>query len=261
MTDQRTPCRGKQRPRQAVRVTVPRVDPGRRRAFRRRLLVWYRRCRRDLPWRRTSDPYHILVSEIMLQQTQVDRVIPKYREFLTRYPSLEDLARARVDEVREAWYPLGYNVRPYRLHAIARQAIRRHGGRIPDDPAVLLRMKGIGRYTAGAILSFAYRKDAPVVDTNVRRVLRRVFLGVRRSATESTFWTMAAELLPRGGAYDYNPALMDFGATVCTARRPACPACPLRRQCASFPALSVISNGSGSSGRGSRGAVRAPPGP
>jgi A/G-specific adenine glycosylase len=151
-----------------------------RRSFQRRLLRWYSRHRRDLPWRRTTDPYQVLVSEIMLQQTQVERVIPKYHEFLTRYPSFESLARARPAEVKRTWYPLGYNIRPVHLQGIARETIARYGGRLPDDARVLRSLRGIGPYTAGAILSFAYGRDAAVVDTNVRRVLSRVFRGPRR---------------------------------------------------------------------------------
>src|SRR5439155_960905 len=126
-----------------------------------------------------------LVSEIMLQQTQVDRVIPKYRQFLRRYPTIRRLARARPEEVRRIWYPLGYNIRPLRLWAIARETVARYGGRLPDDAAALQRLPGIGRYTAGAVLSFAYGRDAAVLDTNVRRVLGRVFLGPRLTWSES----------------------------------------------------------------------------
>ena len=218
-----------------TRVGPPRLPAATRRTFQRRLLAWYRRHRRDLPWRRTRNPYHILVSEIMLQQTQVDRVIPKYREWLEKYPSLESLARAGAREVRETWYPLGYNIRPMRLRDIARVALRRHRGRIPHTREELLALRGIGPYTAGAVLSFAYRADAPILDTNVRRVLRRVFLGDRATPPDKILWALSEALLPPGEAYDFNQALMDFGATVCTARRPLCPACPLARTCASYP--------------------------
>lgn len=215
-----------------------------RRAFRRRLLAWYLRERRDLPWRRTRNPYHVLVSEIMLQQTPVARVIPKYREWLARYPSLRALARAGAAEVREAWRPLGYNVRPIRLREIARTAQRKHGGRIPGSREELLALKGVGPSTAGAVLSFAFGQDAPILDTNVRRVLRRVFLGDAAGPAERVLWDLASTLLPRGRAYDFNQALMDIGATVCTARRPRCAACPLARLCASYPLLTVPSRGS-----------------
>jgi A/G-specific adenine glycosylase len=213
-------------------------DARARRWFQRRLLAWYRRHGRDLPWRRTDDPYHVLVSEVMLQQTQVERVIPKYHEFLGRYPTLEDLAAARPDEVRRLWYPLGYNARPANLVGIARETLARYAGRLPADASALRGMRGIGRYTAGAILSFAYRRPAAVVDTNVRRVLGRVFLGprrLRRLRGEAAMWALAGALVPRRRAYDYNQALMDFGATWCTARAPRCAGCDLRRRCASYP--------------------------
>jgi A/G-specific adenine glycosylase len=209
-----------------------------RRRFQQRLKRWYASHRRDLPWRRTSDPYHILVSEIMLQQTQVERVIPKYQEFLTRYPTFKSLARARPREVRQLWYPLGYNIRPINLRGIARETVARYGGRLPDDAKALQSMRGIGRYTAGAILSFAYGRDAAVVDTNVRRVLGRIFLGARglgRLRGDKAMWELAQALVPRGGAYDHNQALMDFGATWCTARAPRCPECAMKTFCATYP--------------------------
>jgi len=214
-----------------------RPDPGLCRRFQRRLLAWYRRHGRDLPWRKTDDPYSILVSEIMLQQTQVDRVIPKYHEFLHRYPTLEALARAPVREVRRTWYPLGYNIRPVRLHGIARETVARYDGRLPAEEKTLRRFKGIGRYTAGALLSFAFRQDAPILDTNVRRVLARVFLGVRRMRAlrgQKALWDLAAALVPKGKAYDFNQALMDFGATWCTPRHPRCPPCPMKGFCRFF---------------------------
>ena len=226
-----------------TRASVP--GPSLRRRFQHKLRRWYAAHRRDLPWRRTADPYHILVSEIMLQQTQVERVIPKYHEFLARYPSLGSLARARARDVKRIWYPLGYNIRPLHLHGIARETMARYGGRLPDDARALRSMRGIGRYTAGAILSFAYGHDAAIVDTNVRRVLGRIFLGprrLRRTRGENAMWDLAEALVPRGGAYDYNQALMDFGATWCTARAPRCLDCTMRRLCASYPVDGARSN-------------------
>ncbi len=179
----------------------------------------------------------MLVSEIMLQQTQVDRVVPKYHEFLHHYPTIEKLAAAPVDAVRRLWYPLGYNIRPIRLHAIACESVARYGGRLPDREEALRQMPGIGRYTAGAILSFAYGQDTAVLDTNVRRVLGRVFLGPRRLARvrgQRIFWDLAAALVPRGHGYDFNQALMDFGATWCTPRKPRCAPCPMKRFCATY---------------------------
>ena len=224
------------------------AHPSTLRAFQRRLLAWYRVCQRKLPWRETRDPYRILVSEIMLQQTQVDRVVPKYREFLRRYPTLKALAGARTPELKKVWYPLGYNVRPLRLRRIAQRALRDHGGRIPDSYDGLLAMDGIGRYTAGAVLSFAFNRDAPIVDTNVARLLSRYF-GLRGAATQGRtpayakasagrqrrLWKLAEAVIPGGKGYLINQAMMDFGATVCTARAPQCPACVLRRTCRSYP--------------------------
>jgi A/G-specific adenine glycosylase len=209
-----------------------------RRAFRRKLLGWYDRNGRTLPWRETSDPYHILVSEIMLQQTQVDRVLPKYHEWLEKYPSLESLAAAPERDVTTTWYPLGYNIRPKRLQAIAREAVANYGGRLPSDEATLLSFKGIGAYTAGAIRSFAFRERAAILDTNVARVLFRVFIGKgipKAHATKKQLWSMSAALVPRRRAFDFNQALMDFGATLCTARKPKCLMCPMTSLCAAYP--------------------------
>jgi len=213
-------------------------SPAARRRFRRTLLGWYGKHGRDLPWRRTRDPYRILVSEIMLQQTQVDRVLPKYLEWLQKYPSFRALASAPLDEVTGTWYPLGYNVRPRRLHAIAREAVARYDGRLPSDEQTLRSFKGIGAYTAGAVLSFAFGQRAPILDTNVARVLFRVFVGrgePKRHATKRHLWEVSRAVLPRRHVFDFNQALMDFGATVCVARRPKCLVCPLARSCAAFP--------------------------
>ena len=209
-----------------------------RRRFRRRLLEWYRRNGRDLPWRQTSDPYHILVSEVMLQQTQVDRVLPKYQEWLARYPSLEALASASEHEVAAAWRPLGYNIRPKRLHAIARESVANYGGALPSDEATLLSFKGIGAYTAGAVLSFAFGRRAAILDTNVARVLFRVFVGrgnPRAHAMRRHLWDVSRAVLLMRHVFDFNQALMDFGATLCTARKPKCLVCPMRAGCAAYP--------------------------
>jgi A/G-specific adenine glycosylase len=212
------------------------VTPSGRRAFQRHLLKWYAKHGRDLPWRRTSDPYRILVSEVMLQQTQVDRVIPKYHEFLARYPSFEALAGAKPSDVRKTWYPLGYNIRPLRLHGIARETVARYGGELPNDHEELLSFKGIGRYTAGAIRSFAFNEDAPILDTNVMRVLHRVFIGTGNPRSRTNLlWVLSEALIPKGRGYDFNQALMDFGATVCTARDPYCLLCPMKDFCKTYP--------------------------
>ena len=210
--------------------------PPARQRFRRALLSWYARHGRDLPWRRTSDPYHILVSEIMLQQTQVDRVIPKYHEWLGKYPSLEALAAAPVREVAATWRPLGYNVRPRRLHAIAREAVARYDGQLPSDAETLLSFKGIGAYTAGAIRSFAFRQRAAILDTNVARVLFRVFVAdgdPKAHAVRKHLWAVSESLVPRKHVFEFNQAIMDLGAVVCPARKPRCSECPLSRMCLS----------------------------
>jgi A/G-specific adenine glycosylase len=212
--------------------------PSARQRFRRQLLAWYDRHGRDLPWRTTDNPYHILVSEIMLQQTQVDRVLPKYAEWLERYPSFEALAGAPEHEVTAAWYPLGYNIRPKRLQSIAREAVANYGGRLPSDEATLLSFKGIGAYTAGAIRSFAFRERAAILDTNVARVLFRVFVrhgDPKSHAMKHRLWALSEILMPVKRVFDYNQALMDFGATVCSARKPRCGVCPMARSCKSYP--------------------------
>ena len=209
-----------------------------RQRFRRTLLAWYRRHGRDLPWRKTDDPYHILVSEIMLQQTQVDRVLPKYGEWLDKYPSFEALAAAPIEEVTETWYPLGYNIRPRRLQSIAREAVEKFGGALPSDEATLRSFKGIGDYTVGAIRSFAFRERAAILDTNVARVLLRVFIGSgspKAYAMKRRLWALSHALVPRRDVFDFNQALMDFGAMVCVARKPKCLLCPMRRMCRAYP--------------------------
>ncbi len=206
--------------------------------FRRKLLAWYARNGRDLPWRRTRDPYRVLVSEVMLQQTQVDRVLPKYHEWLEKFPSLGALAAAPEAEAVTAWYPLGYNIRPRRLHAIARESVARYGGQLPADPGALRAFKGIGAYTAGAVMSFAFEARAPILDTNVARLLYRVFVAAgdpKSHIMRRRLWEFSEAVLPRRRVFDFNQALMDFGALVCRAPRPRCLACPLAGLCRSFP--------------------------
>ncbi|MBI4475773.1 MAG: A/G-specific adenine glycosylase [Acidobacteria bacterium] len=220
------------------RSPLPLPDPSARRWFRSKLLAWYDAHGRDLPWRKTSDPYHILVSEVMLQQTQVDRVLPKYLRWIERYPSFSDLAAAPEEEVVREWYPLGYNIRPRRLHSIAREAVGQYSGQLPEDEETLKSFKGIGPYTAGAIRSFAFGKRAAILDTNVARVLFRVFVGrgnPKDHAIRRHLWKLSAALVPARRAFDFNQALMDIGAMVCVARRPRCLVCPLARRCCSFP--------------------------
>ena len=219
-------------------MPYPLPTPAERRRFRQRLLTWYRAFGRDLPWRRTDDPYHILVSEMMLQQTQVDRVLPKYHEWLTKYPSLEQLAAAPEEDVSATWRPLGYNIRPKRLHAIARESVARFGATLPSDEATLRSFKGIGAYTAGAIRSFAFGQRAAILDTNVARVLFRMFIGKgdpRAHAMKRHLWAVSESLVPRRHVFDFNQALMDFGAMVCVPRKPKCLICPMKKDCRSYP--------------------------
>ena len=212
--------------------------PAHAQAFRRRLLSWYRRHQRPLPWRRTRDPYAILVSEIMLQQTQVARVESYWARFLERYPTVDDLASASSDAVHDSWAGLGYYARARNLHAAAQAVVRDHGGRFPADPDRLRKLPGIGRYTAAAVASIAFGADVGTVDTNVERVLARAFRirGKKKSAQRARrTWDLVNALVPRGRAGDWNQALMDLGATICTARTPRCGACPVKPACRYAP--------------------------
>src|SRR6266704_595299 len=212
-------------------------------AFSRKLLAWWARAARDLPWRRTRDPYRVLVSEFMLQQTQVSRVAEYYPRFIERFPDLATLASAKPRAVREQWDGLGYYARASNLHALARVVSKDLGGTLPDHPDELVKLPGVGPYTAGAVASFAYEKPVPAVDTNVRRVLLRVFFGddrhrltrqrltrqrttrqrliPQRPIPQRRIWALAAALVPRDGkrAWKFNQAIMELGALVCVARK------------------------------------------
>jgi len=223
---------------------APSIDAARFRTFGSRLRAWYRRNARDLPWRQTRDPYRILVSELMLQQTQVSRVLGFYHRFLERFPSLTALAEARPKQVREQWEGLGYYARARNLHKLSRQVTRdggEYGGTLPAEPEALRALPGIGAYTAGAVASFAHEKRAALVDTNVARVLSRVFaphLHPKRSRDLTQLWTLAQRSLPRTGraTWTHNQALMELGALVCTARVKNCARCPVRAVCATYAA-------------------------
>lgn len=209
--------------------------------FSRSLRRWFRRNSRDLPWRRTRDAYEVLVSELMLQQTQVSRVVEYYGEFLGRFPTLAHVARARPARVMEAWDGLGYYARARNLHKLAVQVSDRGrdgSARLPEHPDELRKLPGIGAYTAGAVASFAYERRAALVDTNVARVLERVFAPgtkVKTTAGSKRIWAIAERVLPRTGraGWTHNQALMELGALVCTARTRDCGVCPVRRQCRS----------------------------
>jgi A/G-specific adenine glycosylase len=213
--------------------STPRL-PANHATFRRRLLRWFRRHGRDLPWRRTRDPWAILVSEFMLQQTQVSRVEEYWPRFLARFPTVHALAGATAGVVRESWEGLGYYRRAAHLHQLAQVIVSRHDGRIPDQPEDLRQLPGVGPYTAGAVASFAYEHAAPAIDTNVARVLRRAFHPrARGAAGQRALLRTAQALLPRRGpsAWSFNQAIMELGALVCTARVARCEMCPVKGAC------------------------------
>lgn len=202
------------------------------------LLAWFALNRRDLPWRHTRDPYRIMLAEIMLQQTQVDRVIAYYEAFLTRFPTLEDLAAAPTADVIRLWAGLGYNRRAVNLQRTARAIVAEHGGVFPETVEALRSLPGIGPYTAGAIACFACEQDVAFIDTNMRRVLHRLFIGVdvpKPLVSDRVILEVAAQVLPPGEGWTWNQALIEFGALQCTARKPACVTCPLQQSCLAFP--------------------------
>lgn len=214
-------------------------------AFTRRLLRWYDRARRSLPWRVEAglrsfpDPYLVLLSETMLQQTQVSTVIPYFHRFLAQFPNLRALAEADEQQVLRSWQGLGYYSRARNLQAAARAIMADHDGRIPESPDVLQTLPGIGRYTAGAIASIAFDRRAPILDGNVQRVLCRLDLiqtDPREPKTREQLWNRAEEILPRKRVGDFNSALMELGAIVCTPRNPQCLLCPVREHCRAFAA-------------------------
>lgn len=201
--------------------------------FTRALLAWYRKTARDLPWRRTRNAYRVIVSEFMLQQTQVSRVLEFYPRFLKRFPTVYTLAAAKPKTVMEHWEGLGYYARARNLHALAKK-VSGAGGRVPEEPEELIKLPGVGRYTAGAVACFAYEKPVPAVDTNVGRVIARYFLGVGSGESSAPeIWKIAAAMVPKNGkrAWAFNQAIMELGARICVARKPRCPECPVRRGC------------------------------
>jgi A/G-specific adenine glycosylase len=208
--------------------------PALRRAVRRLLLRWFVRHQRDLPWRRDRDPYRIWVSEVMLQQTQVATVVPFFERFLQALPTLADLAAADEQQVLRLWEGLGYYRRARDLHRAARLLTTEHGGRFPDDPGLLATLPGMGRYTVGAVLSQAFDRRLPILEANSQRVLCRLF-GLRddprRGPTRNRLWQLAEALLPKSRVGEFNQALMELGALVCTPAAPRCDACPLAAHC------------------------------
>ena len=207
-------------------------------AIRDALLAWYERHGRfDLPWRVVRDPYYTLVSEFMLQQTQVDRVVPKFNAFIDRFPTIASLAAASAGEVLRLWQGLGYNSRAVRLVDVAVAVCERFGGTIPCDVDALRSLPGIGPYTASAIAAFGYDERVAPIDTNIRRIVHRLFFGVEYpvAASARELDERAAALVPERGGHDWSSAMMDLGATLCTARAPKCLICPLQPHCAAAP--------------------------
>ncbi len=203
--------------------------------FQTGIQQWYRKEGRDLPWRHTTNPYHILISEILLHQTTVKTVEPVYRRFLNRFPTIRDLAESSLEDVKAITDPLGYKIRGQWLHEIAQTIQRDFRGEFPQTLDALLSLPGIGRYTAGAILSFAFGHDAPILDTNVNRVIGRYFhIDYKNSKAEikHQLWSIADAIVPSGQAREFNNALMDLGAVICRARKPQCLVCPVAEGCA-----------------------------
>lgn len=210
---------------------------GSRRAFQQALLAWFDTEARDLPWRRTKDPYRVYLSEIMLQQTRVDQGTPYYERFLKRFPTLEALAAAEEEAVLKQWEGLGYYTRARNLHRTARILMEQYGGRFPESAELLQLLPGIGKYTAGAVASIAFDIPAPVVDGNVKRVLARINAiteAVDLPAVEQQLWATATALLPAQKPGDFNQAMMELGARICTPKTPNCGECPVQRHCEAY---------------------------
>lgn len=215
-------------------IDPPDADPRWRSAIRRALGAWYDREHRDLPWRRDCDPYRILVSETMLVQTTVKAVIPYYQRFLAQFPTVGDLAAADEADVLKTWEGLGYYRRARQLHAAAQVIVREHGGRVPESLDALKALPGVGRYIAGAVLSFAFDRPAPILEANTQRVLTRLLAWEEpptTSASQARLWDAAERLVPSRQPGRFNQAIMELGATICTVRGPRCLICPIARVC------------------------------
>src|SRR5215203_3636862 len=221
-------------------VDAPSLDPDWFSSVNDRVLTWFAKNGRDLPWRRTRDPYAILVSEVMLQQIQVSRAIPFYLAFLERFPTVQSLASASIADVIHVWGNLGRYRWITNLHATAKRIVAEYGGTIPADVAVLQSLPGIGPYTAGAVACFAFEQDVGFLDTNARRVIHRVFVGCDVPATvvpDTELADLAGDIVPSGKGWSWNQSVIELGALVCTARRPRCGACPVAEYCAARSAI------------------------
>lgn len=205
-----------------------------KRSINKKLLHWYSQNKRILPWRQTHDPYKILVSEIMLQQTQVSRVLIKYREFLTAFSDIKSLAEASTSDVIKTWKGLGYNRRALFLQKTAKAIVSDYNSTFPQDIKTLISLPGVGDYTARAVLSFAFKKPVPMMDTNHRRFYQRVYFGLE-TKKDKELLVLAQQVLPKKHAYDFNQALMDFGSLICKTKKPTCEICPLKKSCLAYP--------------------------
>jgi len=200
-----------------------------------KLLQWFKKNKRDLPWRKNRDPYAIWVSEIMLQQTQVPTVIPYYIKFLKTFPTVHHLAKASLSKVLKVWEGLGYYARARNLHQASKIISNHFNGKIPDNLKDLLSLPGVGRYTAGAILSIAFNQEVPILDGNVKRVLSRLFaISGHPKKTGGFLWPLSESLIPKGSANAFNQALMDLGSMICTPKNPNCLSCPLKTLCQGY---------------------------
>jgi A/G-specific adenine glycosylase len=225
---------------EATRAKGLEVDVAKAEAVRAALITWFEENGRDLPWRRTRDPWRVLVSEVMLQQIQVARAVPFYESFLSRFPTPRSLSEAPLSKAIKAWGELGRYRRVVSLHKTARILVEEHGGRVPPDPEVLVELPGIGPYTAGAVACFAFERDAHFVDTNVRRVLHRLFFGAEvpePKAKQKQLLSLAEAMVPSGRGWRWGQSVIEFGALRCKARKPLCESCPVGALCAARPTI------------------------
>jgi A/G-specific adenine glycosylase len=224
----------------ATRPNGLELDAAKAEALRKGLITWFRENGRDLPWRRTRDPWRVVVSKVMLKQIQVARAVPFYELFVARFPTPRALSEAPLSEAIKAWGELGRYRRVVSLHKTARILVEEHGGEVPSDPEMLVKLPGIGPYTAGAVACFAFERDAHFVDTNVWRVLHRLFFGAEipdPKAKEKQLLNLAEAMVPRGGGWRWGQSVMELGALQCKARKPLCGACPVADPCAARPTI------------------------